>query len=223
MCLCFAYCSGKCDPEGRFWAGTMAIEEPRGPCGALYVWEKGVVRKVATDVTVSNGLVWLPSGDTMLYIDSPTRCVDRMAYDRASGSVSNRRVAFRLEDHEGFPDGCTLDSQGRLWLAQWGAARVTCRDADSGAVHCTVHLPTPHTSACAFGPNGDLYVTSAREGLTPEELASDPYAGSLFRIPASILHSHRLYVPSNTLRVAYCSVFSLKACRKSVSFVNNSF
>src|SRR5438270_1868173 len=67
---------GKCDPRGRFWAGTMGFNEGRG-VGALYRLDPDfTVHHMLGNVSISNGLDWTADGRQMYYIDSPTRGVD---------------------------------------------------------------------------------------------------------------------------------------------------
>lgn len=175
---------GKCDPSGRFWAGTMPLTEDR-PTGSLYVM--GTDRhahRMVTAVTISNGLAWSHDRRYMYYIDTPTMLVARFDYDDATGSLGERRTAFRIPKDDGYPDGMTIDAEGMLWVAHWGGWQLTRWDPVKGVKIDAIRMPVSNVSSCTFGGEGftDLYVTSARKGLTEAQLASQPLAGALFVI-----------------------------------------
>jgi sugar lactone lactonase YvrE len=172
---------GKCDPFGRFWAGTMALDE-RSHAGALYrLGADRRVERMLASVTISNGLDWSADGRTMYYIDSPTQCVDCFDFDVASGSLANRRTFVRIPAEHGVPDGLTLDSDGGLWVALWGGGAVHRYSAEA-LLDGIVRLPTAYPTSCAFGgPDlADLYITSAAIKLSESDRAAQPLAGGLF-------------------------------------------
>jgi sugar lactone lactonase YvrE len=175
---------GKAAPDGRFWAGTMGEPGKVEPnVGSLYVIDADLsARKALGDVTISNGLAWDTARNTMYYIDTPKECVFAFDYDFKAGAISNQRVAFRIPPGTGHPDGCCIDSDGNLWVAQWGGSRVVAYRPADGAIVAEVRLPAAHVSSCAFvGPSlGDLYITTAKEHLSPEERAAQPHAGDSF-------------------------------------------
>lgn len=181
---------GKCDPRGRFWVGTMDKVQESRPLGSLYrIDPEGAVHVMQRDITISNGLAWSPDETTMYYIDSPTKTV--VAFDNApdTGEISNPRVVITLDDEQGFPDGMTIDNQGMLWIAHWGGQRVCRWDPGRGEVLETYRTPAPHTSCCCFGGPDltDLYITTARKGLTPELYAEFPLSGHLFRLRTGVV------------------------------------
>jgi sugar lactone lactonase YvrE len=167
-------------PDGSLWAGTMRYDEARGGGTLSRVAGDGTAETVLDDVTVSNGTGWSPDGRLMYYVDTPTRRIDVFDYDAASGRVSGRRPLATVEEGAGFPDGLTVDADGCVWVALWDGAAVR-RYTPSGALDRVVPLPVPRVTACAFGGAGltDLYVTTARVGLTP----APPPAGSLLVLP----------------------------------------
>ena len=174
---------GKCDPAGRLWAGTMALDERRG-AGALYRLDPdGIVRCILRGVTISNGLDWSDDGATMYFIDSPTRSIDVFDVDAASGDVRNRRSFVRIPPGDGVPDGMTLDADGCVWVALWGGGAVH-RYSPDGERAAVVRVPTGYPTSCAFGgaDYGDLYITTAHVKLTPQERVEQPQAGGVFRV-----------------------------------------
>ncbi|MGH3251247.1 MAG: SMP-30/gluconolactonase/LRE family protein [Trebonia sp.] len=171
------------DPAGRVWVGSMHIGETE-PLGELYRLDAGgVLTTVVKSVTVSNGLGWSPDGALMYYVDSPMRRVDVFDYDPATGEAFQRRVFADLSAFDGVPDGLTVDADGCVWVAIWGGG-VLRRLAPDGTQDAVIRLPVSQPSSCAFGGPGmtDLYITTARVGLSEAELKAQPLAGRLLRL-----------------------------------------
>jgi sugar lactone lactonase YvrE len=173
---------GKCDPAGRFWAGTMAYDESPG-AGALYRLDPdGQPNLVLERVTISNGLAWSVDGLTLYYIDSPTQRIDAFAFVPPTGEISDRRPVVHIPREAGAPDGMTIDAEGGLWVALWGGWAVH-RYLD-GRLDRVVRLPVSQPTSCTFGGRylDELFVTSASEGLSAEERGAQPLAGAVFRL-----------------------------------------
>jgi sugar lactone lactonase YvrE len=173
---------GKLDPAARFWFGTCDYEFTAG-AGALYrVTRDGAVRKILDQLILPNGLAWDPNAERFYFIDTFTYRVDVFDFDLASGDIANRRVAFKTPHEYGLPDGMSCDSLGRLWIAFWGGSRVVAFDPGSGEPIAVVQVPTRLTSSCCVDPaGGALYITTARNTLSPAILRAEPLAGSVFR------------------------------------------
>jgi len=170
---------GKCDPQGRFWAGTMDISESGVPLGSLYYLDHEFkVHKKLSDVGISNGICWSHDHKTMYYIDSPLKRVDSFDFDPATGHISNRKTVVSFVHENGFPDGMTIDSDGNIWVAHWDGGKVTQWNPHTGKLLRTIQIPgAPKVTSVAFGGENltDLYVTTASKG--------DPApAGALFRV-----------------------------------------
>jgi sugar lactone lactonase YvrE len=179
---------GKCDPAGRFWAGTMAVSEAPN-CGSLYCLDTDLtVHKKIEGVSISNGLAWGPDERVMYYVDSPTREVVAFDYDKLSGEIANRRVVIQIPDGMGFPDGMSIDEEGMLWIALWDGAMVGRWNPANGALLGEIPLPVSRPTSCVFGGEnlGDLYITSARSRLDKETLAAQPLAGGVFKCSPGI-------------------------------------
>ena len=173
---------GKCDPAGRFWAGTMAIDE-RHAAGALYRLDPdGRVHRMLDEVTISNGLDWSDDARLMYYVDTPTGSIDVFDFDVGTGAIANRRPLARVASGKGWPDGLTLDAEGYLWVALWSGGAIH-RYAPDGTLDRVLTIPVTYPTSCAFGgaDRGDLYITTAATALTPEERLREPLAGGLFR------------------------------------------
>ncbi len=172
---------GNCDSAGRFWVGTTGINEEEG-AGALYRFDPDLsVTTVLEPVTCSNGIDWSLDERLMYYIDTGERRIDVFDFDLDGATITNRRPFAAVDDGEAYPDGLTVDAEGGVWVACWGGAAVR-RFTPDGALDRTVSLPTTNITSCAFGgPElAQLYITSAREGLSAEQLEAEPDAGALF-------------------------------------------
>jgi sugar lactone lactonase YvrE len=153
---------GACDAAGRFWIGTMALDESPG-AGALYRYDPdGALHTVLSGIGLSNGLGWDAADRLMYYVDSLTQRVDVLDFDLASGEVENRRPLAVIAEADGIPDGLALDDEGGIWVALHGGGQVRRFDPD-GSVSGSVEVPVPKVTACCFAGNR-LFVT-AREGL----------------------------------------------------------
>jgi sugar lactone lactonase YvrE len=176
------YNDGKCDPAGRFWVGSMSLQEEPG-AGSLYMidHDRSITRQLE-GVTISNGLAWSNDHRTMYYIDTPTFEVAAFDYDIATGGISNRRVAIRIPETDGYPDGMTTDREGCLWIAHWDGWQVTRWDPHTGRKIHHIPIPAARVTSCAFGGDtgNDLYITSARTGLSEEELGRMRGAGGVW-------------------------------------------
>lgn len=177
---------GKCDPAGRFWAGTIG----KKGSGSLYCLAPDfkVSRKVE-GVSTSNGIVWSLDARTMYFIDTAASNVVAYDYDRNSGDISNKKVAIDIDSKKlGWPDGMTIDSEGMLWIAHWEGAAVRRWDPLTGKLLHSVDIPANKVTSCAFGGPAldDLYVTTANYDPGPEEKAKFPKAGGLFRFKPGV-------------------------------------
>ena len=176
---------GKCDRQGRFWAGTMNLVHYDAPSGNLYRFDPdGRITRTLSHVRLSNGLGWSPDNRVMYFVESFRHCIHAFDFDSAEGTISNQRVFASVDENStGVPDGLTVDAEGCVWSAQPGLGQVV-RYSPTGAVECVIELPVPRPTSCTFGgENLDvLYVTSATETLTAEQLAQAPLSGSLFAV-----------------------------------------
>jgi sugar lactone lactonase YvrE len=174
---------GACDPDGRFYCGSMAYDQRPGAATVHRLDPDLSVSPVLTGVTVSNGLDWSPDGSLVYYNDTATHRTDVFDYDPVRGLV-DRRPFVDLSTEELRPDGLTVDAEGGVWVALSNGGAVR-RYAPDGRLDEVVQLPARKVTACTFGgPALDqLFVTTSREGLEPGE---DPLAGALFRADVGV-------------------------------------
>ncbi len=173
---------GRMDRKGRFWAGSM-IEDPiRQPPGgaALYSLSGTNVKKHFDDVSISNGIAWSPDNKIMYFADSPKHKIYAFDYDIDQGVISNRRD-FATLPSGAFPDGATIDEEGCLWIALWGAGEVG-RFSPQGEILHKINIAARQPTCVSFAGEDLNYlcVTTAKEGLSQETLHSEPHSGDLF-------------------------------------------
>lgn len=174
---------GVADPAGRFWAGSMAYDGTRG-AGSLYRTDPdGTVVRVLDGLTIANGPAFSADGTTMYLADSAAGTILRCCVDPVSGDLSGGPESFvRLGGDEGSPDGMTVDEEGCLWVAMWGAAAIRRYHPDGHLLH-TLSVPAPHpTSVCLHPTDTRLYVTTARHGVPDPTAAS----GAVLTIPEPV-------------------------------------
>ena len=174
---------GACDPQGRFWAGTMAHDEAPG-AGVLYRLElDGTCTTVLPGLTISNGIGWSPDGTVMYLSDSGTASIDRFDFDGVSGEIRGRRTIAQVTELGVAPDGLTVDEDGEIWVALWGGAALRCYSPE-GSLLATLPVPVDRPTSCAFGgpDRATLFITTARHGLDETALARQPDAGRVFRV-----------------------------------------
>ena len=173
---------GKCDPAGRFWVGRMAPDGALGEGALLRIDADLTPVMRLTGLSIPNGLGWSLDGRRMYFVDSAWCEVRSYPYDPETGVMGDGRTLVRLPNDGSVPDGLTVDAEGHLWVARWGAGCVV-RIAPDGSIAGRVDLPASQVSSVTFGGDdlGDLYITTAHEDFSAADLAREPLAGGLFR------------------------------------------
>jgi len=172
---------GRVDRHGRFWVGTMVENGDERISASLYCLDHdGQLHERETGIRISNGLCSSPNGQHLYFADSPRGTVWRYALDGASGAIGARQT-WVTSAAGASPDGATVDAEGHVWSAKWGAGRVV-RYRPDGSVDTHVPVPASQPTCVAFGgPDLDLmFITSARDELEPGQLAEQPQAGHVF-------------------------------------------
>ncbi len=176
---------GKCDPSGRFWAGTYSTVRKSGDAWLYRLDPDLQIHSVYGPVTTSNGICWNAAADTMYYIDTPTKKVLAFDYENGTGSIANSRTILDTAKLgiEGSPDGMAIDENGNLWVAICHGGVVICFSPENGTELDRIEFPCIETTAPAFG--GDqletLYVTTGVKNDLDE-----PGAGRLFAVDAGV-------------------------------------
>jgi len=179
----------KCDPQGRFWGGTVSKTHWNEPSGNLYRLDHNLtVTKMRGEVVCSNGMGWSPDGKTMYHTESFRYAIYAFDFDPEGGMISNRRVFATVDKRSGaFPDGLTVDEEGLVWSVHNVIGKVV-RYTPDGQIVAIVDVPVPRPCGCIFGgENFDkLFITSAQETLTQEQIKKWPLSGSIFVVEPGV-------------------------------------
>ncbi len=162
--------------------------DPSNASSALYRLDPDLsVSRMIEDITISNGIGWSPDNRRMYYVDTLRHTIYDYRFNLERGEISKRRVFVQVEPEFGVPDGLTVDSQGFVWVAFYDGWKVV-RYNPNGEIDELVELPVARPTCPAFGgPNLDeLYVTTAIDGLSPDQLKDQPMAGDLFIIQTAV-------------------------------------
>ena len=178
---------GAVDSQGRYWVGTMNDPKVKDPTdeGVLFRLDPDMsLHRMIEGVSIPNGMSWSSDDKTMYFTDSPSKNIYKYDYDRTTGSISNRRVFFHVEEDDAVPDGFAVDTEECFWIALAGGGKVL-RVSPDGEVIGQIILPTRMISCPGF-VGQDLFITTAEEedpGKYPESVR---YAGSIFRVPIGV-------------------------------------
>ena len=178
-----------CDQLGRLWIGTRDINA-REAKGRLYRIDADFsVTSHVDGLVISNGIAFSPDSRTMYHVDSRPGRIDAYDYDLERGAISNRRTFLEYSDptRKGHPDGCTVDADGGLWVAEVEGSRLA-RYTPDRRLDREIPLPVSKPTSVMFGGAGlrTLFATSMQFGLSEEQLAAQPLAGRVFALEAGV-------------------------------------
>lgn len=175
---------GRCDRRGRFWVGSMHETDREKPRGSFYRIDAQLAATRAFGCfMVPNSVAFSPDDRSMYFADTHAHRIWVFDFDLDAGGLSNQRLFKDLSAQQGLPDGSTVDVDGGLWNAEYRGSRVV-RYTPQGRIDRVVELPVSQPTSCAFGGSNldTLYITTAAQKLTPQQLAREPEAGSLFAV-----------------------------------------
>ncbi|GAA0886582.1 SMP-30/gluconolactonase/LRE family protein [Sphingobacterium siyangense subsp. cladoniae] len=181
---------GGVDPEGNFWFGTMHMQALPDQ-GKLMRFCNGVLDTIISAVTIPNGIVWPSDSPYFYFIDTYTREIRRYARHNIDESMTAGGMPYstlvRVPHELGMPDGMCLGPDGHLWVAHWGGFAVCKWDIETGELLDKIRVNAPHVTSCCFGgaTGTDLFISTAREGLTAAELQRYPDSGKVFYLNLS--------------------------------------
>ncbi|HEV2516554.1 MAG TPA: SMP-30/gluconolactonase/LRE family protein [Devosia sp.] len=174
------------DRTGGFWIGTMG-RKPDASVGGVYQYRAGQVTKVIGNIRIPNSICFSPDGRTAYFTDAG-KMIIRCATDPATGLPVGPWEDFFTMEGPGGADGSAVDSEGYLWNARWGGGKVI-RISPDGKLDTVVEVPGVSQVSCpAFGGSDlkTLYITTAREHMTPEQIEREPHAGSVFAVALDV-------------------------------------
>ncbi|MCV2368058.1 SMP-30/gluconolactonase/LRE family protein [Paucibacter oligotrophus] len=195
---------GKPDAQGRFWVGT--IDDARAPHAGLYRYANGSFESMAEGIVTSNGVAWSPDQRKMYWSDTKAHEIYVLDFDAAAGTIGERQLFAKftpraagesLDQYGGRPDGAAVDVEGCYWVAMFEGQRLL-RLSPEGQVLCELHLPVRCPTMPTFGGADlrTLYITTASEGRSVEELAAQPLAGCVLRVRVEVAG-----LPANLLQL----------------------
>lgn len=178
---------GKCDRAGRFWVGSMYLPKDARQSSLYRLEGDRSWKKFAGDLIVSNGLGFSPDGRTMYHSDSRQSTIWRYDYDSTDGVPTNKRIFAVLRPEQGRPDGATVDADGFYWSCCYSGGRII-RFAPDGTIDREIAMPAKNVTMCAFGGSSydTLFVTTASEHMSEEELRQYPLAGGIFAMNVGV-------------------------------------
>lgn len=179
---------GISDSKGRLWIGTMDLDCTPG-AGSVYCIDKNKkIQQRISKVSISNGMAWSNDKKRLYYIDSLTRRVSSFLYEEGSGEIVFEKVAVHIPEAMGLPDGMAIDEEGMLWVALWGGFGVGRFDIKTGKRVEFIKVPVPHVSSCSFAGKylDHLVITTAKEGMAPEDIVKYPESGNVFVVKPGI-------------------------------------
>lgn len=172
---------GRTDPAGRFWAGSVNMDKSAHDAALYRLDRDGAVAEIEGDMLTCNGAAFTADGGRFFHADTPSHAVRVYDCDSASGTLSGRRIFHQFPMGQGRPDGASVDEEGFYWTALFDGGRVV-RLSPDGAIVEEVTLPAKRPTMIAFGgaDRRTAYVTSARTGLSGQELEAMPLSGAIF-------------------------------------------
>ncbi|MCV2353214.1 SMP-30/gluconolactonase/LRE family protein [Paucibacter sp. B2R-40] len=195
---------GKPDAQGRFWIGT--IDDARAPNAGLYRYANGGFESVAGGIVTSNGVAWSPDQRRMYWSDTKAHEIYVLDFDAAAGTIAERQLFAKfapraagetLDQYGGRPDGAAVDVEGCYWVAMFEGQRLL-RLSPEGQVLRELRLPVRCPTMPTFGGANlrTLYITTASEGRSVEELAAQPLAGCVLEVRVEVAG-----LPANSLKL----------------------
>jgi sugar lactone lactonase YvrE len=178
---------GRANPAGGLWIGTMSRRGGAEPgAGAIYQYRHGRLTKILSDLNIPNATCFSPDGKRAYYTHTGDPILT-CALDPSTGMPAGEWTTFASIKSHGVADGAVIDSAGYMWNARWNGSCVL-RIAPDGTIDRQIDLPVSRVTCPAFGGPDlkTLYITSAREGMTPEQLEAEPLAGSVFSIEVDV-------------------------------------
>lgn len=175
---------GKCDPAGRFWLGTLDYDLEEGSGNLFCVSSDLEVEKKLDQLTIPNGMAWNKIADRFFFIDTIAKELYSYNYQKETGEISDRSVIYEFDEDLGYPDGMTIDTDEKLWIALYAGQKVIQINPKNGLIEFEIRLPVPKPTSCTFGGEDlkTLFITTCREYMDDTEIEKAPLSGSLFSV-----------------------------------------
>jgi sugar lactone lactonase YvrE len=175
-------CNDACtDAAGRWWLASVDEAKATHDAALYRIDPDGGIARMFGGMTTGNGAAFSPDGRTFYHADTPTHAIRAFDHDPETGTLANPRLFHQFTHGTGRPDGAAVDAEGCLWSALFDGGRVV-RLSPAGDLLATVPLPVSRPTMIGFGgvDGCAAFITTARKGLSTEQLDHEPYAGGLF-------------------------------------------
>ena len=172
---------GIVDIAGNIWIGTVSPNRAKGTGELLRISKSGDIKQSLPRFSLSNGMAWGHKGELLYHVDSYERIVWQHQVNVLTGDILDSKILIQLAPEDGFPDGISLDSAGRILLAIYGKSVVRSYDLNGIFIN-ELSIPTEQVTSIAIGglDESQLLITTAQEGFTKEQSDEFPLAGQLF-------------------------------------------
>jgi len=177
-------------PDGSLVVGVLERDLAPGKGFLVQITNDLQLRQLESGASIPNGCGLLPSGNDLVWVDSPTQTLSLLAWDNANSTLQTARKLATIAKNFGVPDGLCVDSEGGIWVAMWGGGQLV-RVNEKGAIDCIVEVGTPYVTSCCFDRDDNLVITSAAVAIPKNQIASFPGAGGLWIVPAAEHGCHR--------------------------------
>ncbi|MEK4629168.1 MAG: SMP-30/gluconolactonase/LRE family protein [Solibacillus sp.] len=194
---------GKCDASGRFFAGTMNKFYKHHQAGLYCLHRNFQVEQKMFNMNLANGIAWSTNNKLMYVVDSLEKVIYQFNYNMNESRMYNKKICIDFQNEAGYPDGITIDEQDMLWVAHWEGAKISRWNPKTSKKIDEIILPALKITSCTFGGKhlNELFITTASEGMSNEQLKKYPMSGRMFRIklPISGRESYRYSIPEQCL------------------------
>jgi sugar lactone lactonase YvrE len=171
-------------PDGSLALGIVDMDLAKGKGSLIQLTNELEVREIVSAATIPNGCALLPSGQELVWVDSPTQTLCLLEWSAATGSLGSPKPVALIPAEYGVPDGLCVDNQGGIWVAMWGGGKVL-RLNQAGKIELVVEVGTPFVSSCSFDQSNNLVITTAAVTIAKDQRSNFPGAGGIWMVPAT--------------------------------------
>jgi sugar lactone lactonase YvrE len=171
-------------PDGSLAVGVLERDLAKGQGSLVQITNELEVIEVVSGATIPNGCGLLPSGQELVWVDSPTQTLSLLKWDAAARRLGPPRPLALIPTEYGVPDGLCVDSQGGIWVAMWGGGKVL-RFSPEGEIALIVEVGTPFVTSCSFDQAGNLMISTASITIDKKDRPNFPGAGGIWMLPAA--------------------------------------
>ena len=176
---------GVIDPMGRLWFGTMDNFENK-KSGSLYCLDNYLkLHLVDKGYFITNGPSFL-NKNSFYHTDTKKKIIYKIIID-SNLKIIKKKKFIKFSNLEGSPDGMTTDSKNNLWVCHYGGKKISVYNLKGHKIH-EVIFNVKNVTNCSFGgvKNNEIFISTARKGMSNMELKKYPLSGSLFKVKTNM-------------------------------------